>query len=339
MSLLASRRAGSARRPRPPDVGASGRVASSGESVLPSLPPGHPRRARPDRTADRRRAGRTSVGAMDDTTDDGPSALAIIGGGNMGSALLGGILAAGAHDAADVVVVEVDAARRDQLTTRFPGVSVTAEVPPCDAALVAVKPDGVAAAVAAAVAAGARRILSIAAGVTLDALDAAAGVDPGSESDRGPAVVRAMPNTPALVGEGASAICGGAAAGGDDLAWAESLLGAVGTVERLPEPLLDVFTGVAGSGPAYVFLVAESLVDAAVAEGLARPIAERVVAQLLVGSAALLRQENDAPRLRAQVTSPGGTTAAGLAALERAGVRSGLADAVRAATERSRALR
>jgi pyrroline-5-carboxylate reductase len=276
---------------------------------------------------------------MDDTTDERTAALAIIGGGNMGAALLGGILAAGAHDASEMAVVEVDETRRGELASRFPGVAVRAAVPRCDAALVAVKPNVVADAVALAVAAGARRILSIAAGVSLEALDAAAGVEPTSTGGRGPAVVRAMPNTPALVGEGASAICGGAAAGGDDLAWAETLLGAVGTVDRLPEPLLDAFTGVAGSGPAYVFLVAEALVDAAVAEGLARPVAERVVSQLLVGSAALLRQEGDAPRLRAQVTSPGGTTAAGLAALERAGVRAGIADAVRAATERSRSLR
>jgi pyrroline-5-carboxylate reductase len=275
---------------------------------------------------------------MDDTSDGRSFPLAIIGGGNMGAALLGGILAAGAHEPHALAVVEVDGDRRGELATGFPGVSVTETVPRCDAALVAVKPGVAADAVALAAAAGARRILSIAAGVPVAVLDAAAGVEPGPTGVRGPAVVRAMPNTPALVGEGAAAICGGAAAGDDDLAWAESLLGAVGTVDRLPEPLLDAFTGVAGSGPAYVFLVAEALTDAAVAEGLPRQVAERVVAQLLVGSATLLRREGDAPRLRAQVTSPGGTTAAGLAALERAGARAAIADAVRAATERSREL-
>jgi pyrroline-5-carboxylate reductase len=109
-------------------------------------------------------------------------------------------------------------------------------------------------------------------------------------------------------------------------------------LDRLPEHLLDAFTGVAGSGPAYVFLLAEALTDAAVAEGLPRATAETVVAQLLLGSATLLARHGDAPRLRAMVTSPGGTTAAGLRELEERGVRAAIAGAVRAATARSREL-
>ena len=141
-------------------------------------------------------------------------------------------------------------------------------------------------AVRGAVAAGARRILSIAAGVTLGALDAAAGP--------GVAVVRAMPNTPALVGLGAAAIAGGATASDGDLAWAEAILGSVGIVERLDEAALDAFTGVAGSGPAYVFLFAEALTDAAIAEGIDADVAERVVAQLLLGASTLLDRDRDA---------------------------------------------
>ena len=256
--------------------------------------------------------------------------VAMIGGGNMGAALLGGMLASGEYDAASLAVVEKLEARREQLAELFPGVEVAAETPTCAAAVIAVKPDGVADAVRAAVAAGARRILSIAAGVTLAALDGAAGP--------GVAVVRAMPNTPALVGLGAAAIAGGSTASDDDLAWAEAILGSVGIVERLDEASLDAFTGVAGSGPAYVFLFAEALTDAAVAEGIEADVAERVVAQLMLGASTLLDRDRDPAQLRRNVTSPGGTTAAGLARFDAHGLRGIVADAVAAATERSREL-
>jgi pyrroline-5-carboxylate reductase len=147
-----------------------------------------------------------------------------------------------------------------------------------------------------------------------------------------------MPNTPALVRLGASAIAPGTGAADDDVAWAESILAAVGTVERMSERDLDLFTGVAGSGPAYVFLVAEALTDAAVANGMTPDVAERVVRQLLLGSATLLDREGDPATLRERVTSPGGTTAAGLAVLGERGVREAFAAAVAAATERSREL-
>jgi pyrroline-5-carboxylate reductase len=148
-----------------------------------------------------------------------------------------------------------------------------------------------------------------------------------------------MPNTPALVGAGAAAIAPGRRAGEDDLAWAEEILGAVGTVARVPESLLDAVTGLSGSGPAYVFLVAEALMDAGVLVGLPRPISEQLVTQTLLGAARLLAGSEDGPEaLRAAVTSPGGTTAAGLRALEAGGVRSALLEAVVAATERSREL-
>ena len=182
--------------------------------------------------------------------------------------------------------------------------TVTADVPSAAAAVIAVKPPDVPAVTAVTVAAGARRILSIAAGVSIAVIEAAAGP--------GVAVVRAMPNTPALVGAGASAIAGGASAVAADLAWASDVLGAVGTVDVVTEGQLDAVTALTGSGPAYVFLVAEALIDAAVAAGLRPPLATRMTTQLLVGSAALLAERGDAPALRAMVTSPGGTTAAGL---------------------------
>jgi pyrroline-5-carboxylate reductase len=252
--------------------------------------------------------------------------LVIVGGGNMGAALLGGLLAAGREPSA-LGVSEALATRRQQLTDQFPGVKVAGDVPPCAAAVIAVKPGDVPAAVAAAVTAGATRVLSIAAGVPLAALQSAA--SPST------VVVRAMPNTPALVGQGVSAIAGGATATAADLDWAAGVLGAVGTVERVSEHHLDAVTALTGSGPAYVFLVAESLVDAGVLAGLPRDLATRMTTQLLVGSAALLADRGDAAGLRAMVTSPGGTTAAGLQALERRALRSAFAEAVAAAAARS----
>ncbi|MEY2755238.1 MAG: pyrroline-5-carboxylate reductase [Actinomycetota bacterium] len=255
--------------------------------------------------------------------------LAVVGGGNMGAALVGGLLRAG-WAAADIAVVEVMPERRTALGEMFPGVTITDSVPACDAALIAVKPYDVAAACTVAVAAGARRLLSIAAGISLGALQAAAGP--------GVAVVRSMPNTPALVGEGAAGVCGGEGTTEADLTWAESILGAVGTTVRVPEAQLDAVTGLAGSGPAYLFLVAEALTDAGVLAGLSRPNAEELVRQLFVGSAALLSERGDPAALRAMVTSPGGTTAAGLRILEENAVRSAFLEAVMAATARSRAL-
>jgi len=255
--------------------------------------------------------------------------LAVVGGGNMGAALVGGLLRSG-WTPGDIAVVEVSAERRAALAEMFPGVTVSESVPSCAGALIAVKPYDVAAACAASVAAGAQRIVSIAAGISLSALQAASGP--------GVAVVRSMPNTPALVGEGAAGVCGGEGTTDDDLAWAESILGAVGSTVRVPEPQLDAVTGLAGSGPAYLFLVAEALTDAGVLAGLSRANSEELVRQLFVGSAALLSERGDPAALRAMVTSPGGTTAAGLRVLEENAVRSAFLEAVMAATARSRAL-
>jgi pyrroline-5-carboxylate reductase len=257
--------------------------------------------------------------------------LTIVGGGNMGEALLRGLLAGGSLHASDVAVTEVLADRRSVLAARYPGVEVGDAVPPTAAALIAVKPYDVPHAIAVAVAAGARRVLSIAAGVTIATMEAAAG--------NGVAVVRAMPNTPSLVGQGAAAISPGTFADADDVAWAAAILRAVGTVVEVPEAQLDAVTGLAGSGPAYVMLVAEALIEAGVLVGLARPTARALATQLLLGSATMLAETGELPEvLRANVTSPGGTTAAGLRVLEQHSVRSAFIEAVSAATERGRQL-
>ncbi|MDQ6615176.1 MAG: pyrroline-5-carboxylate reductase [Actinomycetota bacterium] len=266
--------------------------------------------------------------------------LVIVGGGKMGEALVAGLLAAGWAEPGDLLIAEALAARRDQLMApeglggRNPGLAVAAS--PADAegaagAVIAVKPGDIEAACRSVAAAHVGRVLSIAAGVPLARLQEWLG--------DGVPVVRAMPNTPALVGAGAAAIAPGSAAGDDDMDWAEEVLGAVGTVVRVPEALLDAVTGLSGSGPAYVFLVAEALIEAGVLVGLPRPVSQQLAVQTLLGSARLLAESDQGPEaLRAAVTSPGGTTAAGLRALEAAAVRSAFLDAVVAATERSRAL-
>jgi pyrroline-5-carboxylate reductase len=257
--------------------------------------------------------------------------LAVVGGGKMGQALVTGLLDASWAEPGDLAVVEVSEVRRAALVTELAGVDVLADVPESDGAVVAVKPADVPAACQALALVGVRRVLSIAAGVPLAKLEAWLGDEV--------AVVRAMPNTPALVRAGAAAIAPGAAATDDDLAWAESVLSAVGTVVRVPESLLDAVTGLSGSGPAYVFLLAEALIDAGVLVGLSREVSATLAVQTLLGSARLLAETGSTPEaLRAAVTSPGGTTAAGLRALEARAVRAAVAEAVVAATERSREL-
>jgi pyrroline-5-carboxylate reductase len=257
--------------------------------------------------------------------------LQVVGGGRMGEALVRGLLAAEWVVPGDVMVVEKVDARRKEVADLLPGVQVTDAPVACEGAVLAVKPGDVEAACRAVSAAGVQRVLSIAAGIPLAKLEAWLG--------DGVPVVRAMPNTPALVGAGAAAVAGGRAAGPDDVSWAEDVLRAVGTVVRVPEPLLDAVTGLSGSGPAYVFLVAEALIEAGVVAGLPRDTAVALANQTLLGAARLLVESGEKPEaLRAQVTSPGGTTAEGLRVLEGRAVRSAFIEAVQAAARRSREL-
>ena len=264
---------------------------------------------------------------MSSTVD---SCMLIVGGGRMGEALLSGLLRAG-RPASDLVVAEVFGPRRDQLAAAHPDVPIVDAVVAAESAVIAVKPGDVPGVARAVAGAGARRVLSVAAGVTTQSIEAAAG--------RPLAVVRAMPNTPALIGAGAAAISPGSAADEDDLRWAEEVLGTVGVVVRVPEAALDAVTGLSGSGPAYVFLVAEAMIEAGVLAGLPREVAATLTMHTLLGSSRLLTDGGATPaELRAAVTSPGGTTAAGLRELERRGVRAAFLDAVAAAAERSREL-
>lgn len=253
--------------------------------------------------------------------------LLVVGGGKMGEALLGGLLASGWAAPEDLAVVEPVEARRDELAERYPGVRLTSGTVAADGAILAVKPPMVADLCAELGELGIRRLLSIAAGIRLETMEAAV--------PSGTAVIRAMPNTPALVGMGASAIAGGKAAREDDLVWAEEILGAVGTVARVGEEQINMVTGLSGSGPAYVFLIAEALIDAGVLVGLPRDVASDLAIQTLRGASELLASGTPPAEARANVTSPGGTTAAGLRALEDGRVRAAIIDAVVAAKARA----
>jgi len=256
--------------------------------------------------------------------------LVVVGGGNMGAALVQGLLAAGRHTA-DIAVCEVSAQRRSELQTMFPDVLISEMVPPCSEAIIAVKPGDVESACRDAVAAGAKRVISIAAGVRLTTLQAACGGDAR--------VVRAMPNTPATLQLSATAFAIGHGCGASEREWATQLLSAIGIVIELDEAQLDAFTGLVGSGPAYVFYIAEALRDAAIRQGFDASTSATLVARVLVGASALLEKDPGAAReLRRNVTSPNGTTAAGISELEARNVADALIAAVDAATKRSREL-
>lgn len=255
--------------------------------------------------------------------------LLVVGGGKMGEALVAGLIAAGWGTPNEIAVVERLPERRRELADRLPGIVVVDGAVRADGVVLAVKPQDVVAACA--TLDRPERVLSIAAGVTLATLEAA--LPPGT------AVVRAMPNTPATVGAGAAAIAAGSAADERDLEWADTILSAVGITVRVPEDQLDAVTGLSGSGPAYVFLVAEAMLAAGAAVGLPHDVTGALVTQTLLGAARLLAETDAGPEaLRIAVTSPNGTTAAGLAVLDAAGVRRAFVDAVTAATERSKEL-
>ena len=249
----------------------------------------------------------------------------------MGEALLGGLVADGWATADQLHVVEPDGDRRVVLAEALPGLSVGDAALPGVDTLVAVKPHVVAEVCAGLAELGVPRVLSIAAGVTTAAMEAVLG--------DGVPVVRVMPNTPSLVGQGAAAVAGGNTATAADLNWAAGILGAVGEVVVVDESLIDAVTGLSGSGPAYVFLLAEALMAAGIAEGLPADVAVTLTEQTLLGAATLLKVSDESPAtLRENVTSKGGTTAAGLAVFEAAGFRDLVVDVVAAAAARSREL-
>ncbi len=249
----------------------------------------------------------------------------------MGAALVSGLIGSGWAVPGEIAVSEPDPAQRDRLVAANPGLSVVEGPLSTADVLLAVKPDVAESVLRTWAALGVERVLSIVAGLSTQRLE---GVLPS-----GAVVIRAMPNTPALVGAGVAGMAGGNAATAADLDWAEGILGAVGTVVRLPERQLDAVTGLSGSGPAYVFLLAEAMIEGGVAAGLTREVSRELVVGTISGAASMLRAGDEDPAaLRAAVTSPGGTTAAAVRTLEFKAVRSAFIEAIAAATERSRQL-
>jgi pyrroline-5-carboxylate reductase len=262
--------------------------------------------------------------------------VGFVGGGNMGEALIRGLLGTGLVPADLLSATDVRAERAAQLTRQF-AITAHADNPrlvrEADVVILAVKPQsmaGVLAEIAPAVTAK-HLLISIAAGVSTAAIRAGLGKDAR--------VIRVMPNTPALVLQGATAIARGKGLGPDDLATAEAIFGAVGRVVVLDEELMDAVTGLSGSGPGYVAIVIESLADGGVKMGLDRATAMTLATQTVLGAAQLMAETGMHPgALKDMVSSPGGTTIAGISALEEGGIRNTLIRAVERATQRSREL-
>ncbi len=262
--------------------------------------------------------------------------IGFLGGGRMAEALIKGIIQAGLIAAGQIVAVDPAEDRRQLLAKKYK-VNVaddSAGLVDCEIVVLAVKPQVVPALLQSKRANFNKKqlVISIAAGVSLGVLESSlAGCDCR--------LIRVMPNTPSLIMEGAAALCGGSLANDDDLKIAKAIFDAVGKSVVLSEAEIDAVTGLSGSGPAYVFSFIEALIDGGVKVGLNRNVAETLALQTVLGSVKLVIDTGKHPAdLRSMVTSPGGTTIAGLHEMERAGFQGIIMDAVEAATRRSREL-
>ena len=262
--------------------------------------------------------------------------IGFLGGGAMAGAILAGLLKKGIFLPENIYITDISTARLKYLQDSY-GVNTsqdnTAVVPEVDIMVLAVKPQitGAVLKEIAGVVKPDQTLVSIAAGITTAMLE--------SYLNTPLAVVRVMPNAPALVGEGVSALCPGSQAGPGDMDRAMAIFNAVGRAVELPEHMMDAVTGLSGSGPAYMFLILEALSDAGVKVGLPRDAALLLAAQTMQGSARMLIEAEGHPaKMKEMVTTPGGTTIEGLYALEQAGLRGTLMKAVEAATRRSREL-
>jgi pyrroline-5-carboxylate reductase len=261
--------------------------------------------------------------------------IGFIGGGNMAEALIKGLLA-GHYPVAQLMVSEPSEVRKDHLQSCF-GIAVAdsnpALVEQCDIIVLAIKPQIVGEVLheISPVWSDSKLMVSILAGVTCSTIE--------KKFAGQPRVVRVMPNTPALVGEGASAICRGSHSTKDDLQVVRELLEGVGMVQLIDERQMDAVTGLSGSGPAYIYTVIEALADGGVREGLRRDVAHALAVQTVVGAALMVRETGEHPAiLRDQVCSPGGTAITGISTLEKKGLRTTLMEAVSASAARSREL-
>ena len=259
--------------------------------------------------------------------------LGVIGGGVMGSAIVSRLLTQGTYQSTDIIISEPTLSQQASLHQQY-GVEVTGDnnlAAMAPVLLLAIKPQIFERVVADLKQPNSSQlVISILAGVSIAQLERAF-------PDR--AVIRAMPNTPATVGMGVTAISASEHVQPQQLDLATQIFQAVGEVVTVPESLMDAVTGLSGSGPAYVAIAIEALADGGVAAGLPRPIADRLALQTVLGTAQLIQESNLHPaQLKDRVTSPGGTTIAGIVKLEQSGFRSALIEAVIAAATRSQEL-
>jgi len=262
--------------------------------------------------------------------------IAVIGGGKMGSIIAQGLISREIISAKDITVTDIDADRRKILSSTM-GLQVSDKnketAKSAEIIILAVKPQNMAQTLKEIAPAinKSKTVISIAAGITTASIE--------SNLTKGIRVIRVMPNTPALVSAGATAVTKGANATDEDIKLARTIFDAVGITVEVDEKLMDAVTGLSGSGPAYFFVIIEALSDAGVLMGLPRNLALKLAAQTMLGAATLCLQEGNHPaQLKDMVTSPGGTTATGLQALEEGKIRATLLAAVEAATKRSKEL-
>jgi pyrroline-5-carboxylate reductase len=261
--------------------------------------------------------------------------LGLIGCGRMGKALTVGAIDAGAVAASEVMAYDLYPAALEGLVSErgvTPAGSVAEVAAAVDVLLLCTKPYDVAGALQEIAGSGSSKesllVISVAAGTTVEKLE--------REVADGARVIRSMPNTPALIGKGAAAFTRGSGATGEDSRTASSLLGSVGLVVETKESLMDAVTGLSGSGPAYVYVFIEALADGGVQNGLPRDQARALAAQTVLGAAAMVQSTGEHPAvLKDMVTSPGGTTIAGLEALEARSFRAACIEAVNTATRRA----
>ncbi len=262
--------------------------------------------------------------------------ISIIGAGHIGQAVIGGLLKAKLLPAKNITASRRDKSRLQELKKRF-GIQTTSDnrkaVKGADILIIAVKPQGASALleeIAATVHEG-QLIITVMAGVTTERINALLG--------KSNPIVRAMPNTPALVDAGATPLAKGVHATDADLSIAETIFKALGIVEVIPESLMDAVTGLSGSGPVYIYMVIEALIDGGVKMGIPRATARRLAAQTVFGAAKLVIETGKHPAiLKDEVTTPGGTAIAAIQMLESKGLRNVLMEAVATAARRSEEL-
>lgn len=262
--------------------------------------------------------------------------IGFVGAGAMAEALLKGMLTSGLFVRGDILAADVNPARLQYLTEKY-GIKTVPEnkdvIRDSDIVVLAVKPAVIPSLLneTGPLARAGQLFISVAAGISTGLIE--------SYFPLPVPVIRVMPNTPCLVGAGASAYTPGSNAGEEHARLAEILLSAAGIAVQVPEHMMDAVTGLSGSGPAYVFTIIEALADAGVRAGLTRDTAVKLAAQTLMGAAKMVQETGEHPaRLRDMVTTPGGTTIAGLHVLETGRLRATLMDAVMAAASRSREL-